>query len=140
MAVSRRGRLVVIIVDTALRKREEAGNPVRVGMIGAGFMARGIANSILNSIPGMRLVAIANRTVETAIRAYTEAGADDVAVAETADALQDAIQANRYVVTADPNLVAEADGIDVILEVTGNGRVRRPRRPAGDRAPASTSC
>ena len=111
----------MIIVDTALRKREEAGNPVRVGMIGAGFMARGIANSILNSIPGMRLVAIANRTVETAIRAYSEAGADaaDVAVAETAGQLQDAIRANRYVVTADPFLVAEAEGIDVVLEVTG---------------------
>jgi predicted homoserine dehydrogenase-like protein len=111
----------VIIVDTELRRREEAGNPVRVGMIGAGFMARGIANSILNSIPGMRLAAIANRTVETAIRAYTEAGADaaDVEVADTAGALQDAIHRDRYVVTGDPFLVAEADGIDVLLEVTG---------------------
>lgn len=109
----------MIIVDTALRKRAEAGDPVRVGMIGAGFMARGIANSILNSFPGVRLVAIANRTVDNAIRAYTEAGAEDVAVAETASALQDAMRAGRYVVTADPMLVAEADGIDVMLEVTG---------------------
>jgi len=111
----------VIIVDTALRQREAEGNPVRVGMIGAGFMARGIANSILNSIPGMRLVAIANRTVDTAIRAYTEAGADadDVDVAETAGELQDAIRGGRYVVTSDPFLVAEAEGIEVLLEVTG---------------------
>jgi predicted homoserine dehydrogenase-like protein len=111
----------VIIVDTALRQREAEGNPVRVGMIGAGFMARGIANSILNSIPGMRLVAIANRTVDTAIRAYTEAGADadDIDVAETAGELQDAIRRGRYVVTSDPFLVAEAEGIEVLLEVTG---------------------
>lgn len=119
MAVPGEGRTVVIIVDTALRRREEAGDPVRVGMIGAGFMARGIANSILNSIPGMRLVAIANRTVQNGIRAYAEAGADDIAVADTADALQDAMRSGRYVVTADPMLVAEADGIDVLLEVTG---------------------
>jgi predicted homoserine dehydrogenase-like protein len=119
MAVSCYRRAAVIIIDTALRKREEAGDPVRVGMIGAGFMARGIANSIVNSIPGMRLAAIANRTVETAIGAFTEAGADDVAVVETADSLQDALRAGRYVVTADPLLVAEADGIDVMLEVTG---------------------
>lgn len=109
----------MIIVDSALRQREEAGDPVRVGMVGAGFMARGIANSILNSIPGMRLVAIANRTVPNAIRAYDEAGAEDVVVADTADALQDAMRSGRYVVTADPMLVAEADGIDVLLEVTG---------------------
>lgn len=111
----------MIIVDTALRKRAEAGQPVMVGMIGAGFMARGIANSILNSIPGMRLAAIANRTIDTAIRAYTEAGAteQEVAVVETAGDLQDSMRAGRYVVTADPLLVAEADGIDVVLEVTG---------------------
>lgn len=119
MAVPGEGRTVVIIVDTALQRREEAGDPVRVGMIGAGFMARGIANSILNSIPGMRLVAIANRTVQNGIRAYAEAGADDIAVADTADALQYAMRSGRYVVTADPMLVAEADGIDVLLEVTG---------------------
>jgi predicted homoserine dehydrogenase-like protein len=88
-------------------------------MIGAGFMGRGVANSILNSIPGMRLSAIANRTVETGIRAYNEAGAADVVVAETADELQDAMRAGRPVVTADPLLIADAEGIDVILEVTG---------------------
>lgn len=111
----------MIIVDTALREREATGNPVRVGMIGAGFMARGITNSILNSIPGMRLSVIANRTVETAVRAYVEAGANpaDVRVAETAAALQDALRSGRFVVTPDPMLVAEADGIDALLEVTG---------------------
>ena len=57
----------MIIVDTALQARAEAGNPVRVGMIGAGFMARGIANSILHSFPGMRLVAVANRTTRGAL-------------------------------------------------------------------------
>ena len=51
----------MIIVDTALEKREQAGNPIRVGMIGAGFMARGITIQILQSLKGMRLVAIANR-------------------------------------------------------------------------------
>ena len=41
----------VIIVDKALRARAEAGDPVRVGMIGAGFMARGIANSDPQLVP-----------------------------------------------------------------------------------------
>ena len=51
----------MIIVDAALKAREAAGNPVRVAMIGAGFMARGIANQIFDAVPGMRLCAIANR-------------------------------------------------------------------------------
>jgi len=37
----------MIIVDKA-PARFEAGNPVKVGMIGAGFMGRGIANQIIN--------------------------------------------------------------------------------------------
>ena len=52
---------VMIIVDTALRAREAQGTPIRVGMVGAGFMGQGLANQIVNSVPGMRLVAVSNR-------------------------------------------------------------------------------
>ena len=55
------------ILDNALRAREAQGNPIRVGLIGAGFMARGLTNQIVNSFVGMRLVAIFNRHVEKAV-------------------------------------------------------------------------
>ena len=53
----------MILVDTALQAREAEGKPIRVGIIGAGFMARGLTNQIVNSVPGMRVVAIYNRKV-----------------------------------------------------------------------------
>lgn len=53
----------MIIVDTALARRAAAGNPVRVGMVGAGYMARAIALQILTAMPEIRLVAISNRTL-----------------------------------------------------------------------------
>lgn len=109
----------MILVDTALRQREEAGRPVRVGMIGAGFMARGVANQIVNSTPGMVLSVIANRTPANAERAYREAGVEDVVNAGSAAQLDAALAAGKAVVTDDPLLVARADGIDVILEATG---------------------
>ena len=56
----------MIIVDTALKKRAAEGRPVKVALVGAGFMARGVANQIVNSVPGMKLVAISNRTLPTA--------------------------------------------------------------------------
>ena len=62
----------MIIVDTALRERAEKNNPVKVGMIGAGFMGRGIALQISQYVPGMELVAIANHRVKSAERAYQE--------------------------------------------------------------------
>ena len=64
----------MIIVDRALERREAEGRPIRVALVGAGFMGRGVANQIINSTTGMRLVAIANRTLAQAERAYREAG------------------------------------------------------------------
>jgi predicted homoserine dehydrogenase-like protein len=108
----------VIIIDTALRRREAEGRPIRVGMIGAGFMARGIANQIVNSVPGMRLVAIANRTAANAERAFAEAGAAPVRVARLAE-LEDNVAAGRPSVTEDPELLTDAETIDCLIEVTG---------------------
>jgi predicted homoserine dehydrogenase-like protein len=58
----------MIIVDRALEKRHQEGKPVRVAMIGAGYMGRGIALQILTAMVGMRLVAISNRTLAQAAR------------------------------------------------------------------------
>ncbi|MGL4879459.1 MAG: Gfo/Idh/MocA family oxidoreductase, partial [Waterburya sp.] len=74
----------MIIVDRALQECLAAGNPVRVAMTGAGFMGRGIANQIINSVPGMEIVAIANRNLEGARKAYQEAGVEEVQEIETA--------------------------------------------------------
>src|SRR5690606_23942782 len=108
----------MILIDTALKRREAERNPVRVGMIGAGFMARGIANTIINSVPGMRLVAIANRTLDKAEQAYRDAGAEYRKVTKLGE-LQDNIRSGVYSVTDDAMLLCDAEGIDCILEVTG---------------------
>jgi predicted homoserine dehydrogenase-like protein len=109
----------MIIIDTALAQRERDGNPVRVGMVGAGFMGRGIALQILRSTPGMRLVAIANRHLDGAKRAYVEAGVLEQTVVESRGQLEKAIGRGEYAVTEDPMVLCEADGIDLIIEVTG---------------------
>ncbi|PMB53464.1 NAD(P)-dependent oxidoreductase [Fischerella thermalis CCMEE 5201] len=109
----------MIIVDRALAARAEAGNPVKVGMIGAGFMGRGIANQIANSVPGMELVAISNRSLDAAKRAYSEAGIENFKVASTVTELEDAIANGGYTVTEDPMLLCRVEGIDALIEVTG---------------------
>src|SRR5688500_7223517 len=109
----------MLIVDTMLRKRAAEGDPVRVAMVGAGFMASGIANQIVNSVPGMRLVAIANRTLGNAVRAYRQAVIEEVEAVESVAALEDCIRAGRYAVTGDPELLCLAEGVDCLLDVTG---------------------
>lgn len=108
----------MILVDKALEDRERRGEPIRVGMAGAGFMGRGIALQIVRATKGMSLVAIANRTLENARRAYREAGVDAVRVGTAAD-LDDAIARGRQVVTEDPLLLCRSTLIDAIVEVTG---------------------
>jgi predicted homoserine dehydrogenase-like protein len=110
---------MMIIVDKALQTRQQEGNPIRVAMAGAGYMGRGIAFQMLTAVEGMRLVAIGNRTVEKARRAYLEAGVDSVAQVSTVTELDEAIVKGRYVVTDDPLLLCRAEGVDAILDATG---------------------
>lgn len=109
------------IVDTALARREAEGRPIRVGMIGAGFMARGTALQIIQYTQGMRLVAIANRTVDKAQQAYIEAGisAEQIGVVSSKSELEQSIAAGKLAVTDDAMLLCRAEGIDVIVEITG---------------------
>lgn len=108
----------MIIIDTALRRREEQGRPIRVGMVGAGFQGRGLANHIVNTTTGMRLVAIANRTLANAERAYTEAGAEFRRVSTGAE-VDDAITAGVPAVLEDAFELLAAEQLDCIVDVTG---------------------
>ena len=109
----------MIIVDKALERREQEGNPIRVAMVGAGYMGRGIALQILTSTQGIKLVAISNRTLSEAERAYREAGIDKVISVETVFQLEEAIYKKQYAVTDDAMLLCQAEGIEAVIEVTG---------------------
>jgi predicted homoserine dehydrogenase-like protein len=109
----------VILVDRALARRADAGDPLRVAMFGAGFMGRGVANQIVNSVPGMRLVAIANRTPAKAEAAYRDAGIERLRNAASGAEIDAAIAAGVPAVTDDPFALCDAEGVEAILDVTG---------------------
>jgi predicted homoserine dehydrogenase-like protein len=108
----------MIMVDKVLEKRQEQGNPVRVALIGSGYMGRGIALEILTGMVGMRLVAISNRTLSGAREAYHQAGVDSVRPVSTVKDLEQ-VAANGYAITDDPMLICEAGNIDAIIDATG---------------------
>ena len=110
----------MIIVDKALRAREEQGKPIRVGMIGAGFMGQGLTNQIVNSVPGMRMAAVYNRRPERAFYVYRYAGCEDVVSAGTQGALDDAIRRSVGTVAEDPFAICRSSEIDVVVDVTGS--------------------
>ena len=109
----------MIIVDRALEQREREGNPIRVALVGAGFMGRGIALQIVTATPGMDLVAIVNRDPAKARDAYALAGVDDPVAVGSGAEMARAIERGRPAYTDDPFLVTEAGAVDAVVEVTG---------------------
>ena len=110
----------MIIVDRALQKRADEGKPIRVALVGAGFMGRGFVNQVVNSVPGMELVAICNRTRANAERAYREAGVTEWEVVDDASGVDAAIGRGVAAITSNYAAVTEAEGVDAIVEATGN--------------------
>ncbi len=109
----------MIIVDSALKKREAENNPVKVGIIGAGYMGRGTVLTIEKSVPGMKVAALYNRTIEKAEKGYEQAGVDNFRRVATVDELESIVDEDGYAVTDNPYLLCEARNLDVIIEATG---------------------
>jgi predicted homoserine dehydrogenase-like protein len=109
----------MILVDTALERRQQEGRPIRVVVVGAGFMGRGLVNQIVNSTPGMEVAAIVNRTVDKAERAYAEAGVSGARRVSTAAEADAAIAAGLPVVTDDYGVVVASDAVDAVVDATG---------------------
>lgn len=106
-------------VYNALQKLEATDRPIRVGMVGAGATGRAIALQLGTPVPGMRLVAIANRTPSNGERAFREAGFTQWARIESSTEAERNIARGMPVLTDDPFLLTGCDAIDVLLEVTG---------------------
>ena len=110
----------MIIVDTQLARLEAESKPIRVGVVGGGYMARCISLQLLTSVVGMRLVALANRTVSKAEQAVNDAGASTVKRASTSRELDQAIRSGAVAVTDDALMMCASDEVDVVIEATGH--------------------
>jgi predicted homoserine dehydrogenase-like protein len=108
-----------MFLDTALQEREAKGQPIRVGMVGAGATGRAIALQLGTPVPGIRLVAIANRTPEHSERAFREAGIAEWNRADSVYKAESAIARGVHVIADDPSVLTKCDAIDVLVEVTG---------------------
>ena len=109
----------MIILDRELERLHERGKPIQVALVGAGAMGAGIALQTITAIKGMRLAVISNRTVSKASEAYRNAGVEGPLFVESPQALERAITEGVYAITDNPDVLCEAENIDVIIEATG---------------------
>ena len=104
----------------ALAARDDAGRPIRVGLVGAGKFGTMILAQ-LRLMPGVRLCVLADLDAGRARAAAVSAGwsADAFALARDANAANDTARAGR-VALVESGEVAAACEIDVLIEATGH--------------------
>src|SRR5205809_7127997 len=110
----------MIIVDNALKAREQSGKPIRVGMVGAGFMGQGLTNQITHSVPGMRMAGVYNRRPERAQHVFRYSGLDDIVMAGSPAQLDQSIRRGQAAVAEDPFMLCRSGELDGIVGVTGS--------------------
>jgi|SRR3989344_4262871 len=109
----------MIIVDKYLEKLEKENKPIRVGLVGAGFAARGFMLQILTCIKGMRLVAVSNRTRSYAIQGFEQAKYTNYKDIKSLEEFEKVIAKGQTALCDDPFLLTDSAQIDVIVEATG---------------------
>lgn len=109
----------MIIIDTALARLQASDKPIRVGMVGAGAMAQGVALQLLCYCPGITLCAVSNRRRERAAKLYARSGVTDIHHSDDQRDFDQKIEQGRYCVVDDPDLLCRCPAIDVIVEITG---------------------
>lgn len=107
-----------VVTDRLLREREAEGRPIKVGMYGAGFMAKGVVNQIAHSVPGMVLAVICNRNLDKAKTAYEIAG-QEASYAADGKELARLIAEGVPAITDNPALLYESEDLDCLIDATG---------------------
>lgn len=110
----------MIIVDEALKRCVAESKAIRIALIGAGFMGRGIALQITTAVPAIRIVAIVTKDARATEGAFIESGLADVCIAESPGELRMAYQRGITAIMEDWRLAVESDLVDVVVDATGS--------------------
>jgi predicted homoserine dehydrogenase-like protein len=108
------------MLNDTLLERDRAGQPVRVGLVGAGQMGEGLVCQ-MEMMHGMKAFAVADVVPGRAAAAYREAGVAGDRIVETNEAglAAQAISEGKRVASTDPSLPSQLAPIDIVVEATG---------------------
>ena len=109
----------MILIDSALKKREKDNNPIKVAIIGTGVMGKGMINQITKYTPGVQVVAAYNRTLSKAKEVFEYLGINDYVIVENNEDYEKARYLNKTVITDNVDIICEGSDIELIIEVTG---------------------
>ncbi|GMA38489.1 NAD(P)H-dependent oxidoreductase [Mobilicoccus caccae] len=110
----------MIITDTLLADRKD--NPIKVGIAGPGFMAKGLINHITNTKTGMSVAVVFARTPDKGVAALENAGidAERIVVVDTADEIDRASENGQVAVTSSYEAMTDCSAIECVVDCTGS--------------------
>jgi predicted homoserine dehydrogenase-like protein len=109
----------MFLVDNALRDLEAKNTPIRVGLVGPGFLGYAIARQIIRYTTGMRLSAISSRDPARAAKAFSDAGVTHARQVDDLDDFTASVRRGIPLYTGNWRLLCESSEIDVIIDATG---------------------
>ncbi len=109
----------MIGLNDELAQRNAEGNPVKIGLIGAGQMGTDVVAET-SMMQGVKIVITADISLERAVKAYEIARIPgDVVIIKSASEADAAVKAGKLVATQDYRVVTDMKTVDVMLESTG---------------------
>ena len=107
-------------INRKLEELERNGEIIKVGVVGAGQMGRGMISQI-ESMAGMRVVITADIQINNVTNAYVKSGVSEADIVETNNVEQasSAVKEGKVVSTTDAQLVTSLPEVDVIVDATG---------------------
>lgn len=103
-----------------LKKFEEEGHKIYVGIVGAGQMGRSLASQML-FIKGQKPVILCDHNPGKAKNVFINAGvaSDDIVETNSVVMAQEAIERGKFVAAEDYDMVSKVGNIDVVVDATG---------------------
>lgn len=107
-------------LNTKLRELDEQGKKIKMGVVGAGQMGRGMVSQMF-CMKGIYPAIISDLDVERAKRAYELAGvkSEDIVFASKPSEADNGIQKGKYVITDNLDVVTKSLATDVVIDATG---------------------
>ena len=107
-------------IYTELNRLEEEGKKIRVSIVGAGLMGKGMVSQMM-LVKGMEPSLVTSNNVADAIKAFTLAGIakEDIVVAKSLQEINLAMEKNKFVASDMTEFASKANLVDVVVDATG---------------------
>jgi predicted homoserine dehydrogenase-like protein len=102
-----------------LLKREAEGNPIQIGVSGAGWIGSGFVHQV-SQMKGMVVRVLADSEIKAAFNTFIESGVPQENILETdsPDHAMDGLNTGKNIVTSSYSLASQLEAVDIVVDVT----------------------